>query len=84
MTLFTVQFNVASKIGVHFGQEIDQSTRINFSQIIQGIVATKKLQNRIIPVTIPNYKDSELSLREVAVDEAPLLKKVSVRNQNEP
>ena len=75
---------MASKIGVHFGQEIDQSTRINFSQIIQGIVATKKLQNRIIPVTIPNYKDSELSLREVAVDEAPLLKKVSVRNQNEP
>ena len=69
---------------MHFGQEIDQSTRINFSQIIQGIVATKKLQNRIIPVTIPNYKDSELSLREVAVDEAPLLKKVSVRNQNEP
>ena len=62
---------------MHFGQEIDQSTRINFSQIIQGIVATKKLQNRIIPVTIPNYKDSELSLREVAVD-------VSVRNQNEP
>ena len=74
---------------MHFGQEIDQSTRINFSQIIQGIVATKKLQNRIIPVTIPNYKDSELSLREVAlrevaVGEAPLLKKVSVRNQNEP
>ena len=69
---------------MHFGQEIDQSTRINFCQIIQGIVAIKKLQNRIILVTIPNYKDSELPLREVAVDEAPLLKKVSVENQNEP
>ena len=69
---------------MHFGQEIDQSTRINFCQIIQGIVAIKKLQNRIMLVTIPNYKDSELPLREVAVDEAPLLKKVSVENQNEP
>ena len=69
---------------MHFGQEIDQSTRINFCQIIQGIVAITKLQNRIIPVNIPNYKDSELSLREVAVDEAPLLKKVSAGIQNEP
>ena len=30
---------------MHFGQEIDQPTRINFCQIIQGVVTLKKASN---------------------------------------